>query len=141
MTINRTALKGALALMLTTGALGASPLMATPAMDDTGSRAQSQDPATETARQAWQWIQQGAVVIDVRTDAEFAAGHLEGAHHLPYDRIGELIPALGLSPDQPIVVYCRSGRRSGIALATLEAMGYRQVHNGGGLETLQAVQP
>ncbi|GAA5185977.1 rhodanese-like domain-containing protein [Ferrimonas gelatinilytica] len=144
--LNKHLTQGALALLMATGALLPSALALPLAQGEVDSAATEAStpapaPAAQAARQAWQWIQQGAVVIDVRSDEEFAQGHLSGAKHIPYDRIGEQIGGLSLSPDQPIVVYCRSGRRSGIAQATLEAMGYSQVHNGGGLETLRAERP
>ncbi len=91
---------------------------------------------------AWagDWIYKGtktAVVIDVRTPAEFAAGHVEGAINIPYEQIGEKIRAVpGASKDQPILLYCRSGRRSSIAKEALEKQGYRRVLDGGGMTDL-----
>jgi phage shock protein E len=76
-------------------------------------------------------------IIDVRTPEEFAAGHLEGAINIPYDRIGPGVAALrGISKESPLVLYCRSGRRSGIAEQHLEGLGYRNVVNAGGLSAL-----
>jgi phage shock protein E len=65
------------------------------------------------------------LLIDVRTVEEFDAGHIPGAVLLPYDEIA----AKFKEPDKgrPIVVYCRSGRRSAIAKSTLESMGYANV--------------
>lgn len=80
-----------------------------------------------------------AVWIDVRTAEEFNDGHLESARHIPYDVIGQKIPSLGLSPDHPIYVYCRSGNRSGIAKESLEKLGYTAVTNAGGLEDARAM--
>ncbi len=80
-----------------------------------------------------------ALVIDVRTPDEFAAGHIEGALNIPYDRIGKDIRTVkGLQKDQPVLLYCRSGRRSAIAKAALEKEGYRQVLDGGGINDLAA---
>lgn len=68
----------------------------------------------------------GARLLDVRTPEEFDAGHIEGAVNLPIDvlpgRIGELGP-----PSTPIVVYCRSGRRSADAAVRLRAAGFTDV--------------
>ncbi len=68
----------------------------------------------------------GARLLDVRTPEEFDAGHIEGAVNLPIDvlpgRIGELGP-----PSTPIVVYCRSGRRSADAVVRLRAAGFTDV--------------
>ncbi|WP_298444974.1 rhodanese-like domain-containing protein [uncultured Ferrimonas sp.] len=96
--------------------------------------------ASERAELAWQQLQQGATLIDVRTSAEFAAKHLEGAHNLPFDQIGATIASLKLDQAKPIVVYCRSGRRSGIAEQTLAQQGYL-VYNGGGLAEMLASKP
>lgn len=76
------------------------------------------------------------VLIDVRTEAEFAAGHLRGAHLLPLDRFTEGIEALVPHKQQPVVVYCRSGARSGSAVNWMNQHGYTQARNGGGIGTL-----
>jgi len=72
--------------------------------------------------------------IDVRTAAEFNAGHVDEAVNIPYDEIAERIGALNVDNNAVIYVYCRSGRRSGIAKDTLDGLGYSQVFNIGGLE-------
>jgi len=72
--------------------------------------------------------------IDVRTAAEFNAGHVDEAVNIPYDEIAAGIGALDVGENEVIYVYCRSGRRSGIAKDTLEGLGYSQVFNIGGLE-------
>jgi phage shock protein E len=69
------------------------------------------------------------VIIDVRTTPEFEEGHLEGALNLPYDKIGETIQAAVPNRNSKIILYCRTGRRSGIALETLKALGYEDVTN------------
>lgn len=76
------------------------------------------------------------VLIDVRTEGEFAAGHLHGAHLLPLDRFTEGIEALVPHKQQPVVVYCRSGARSGAAVNWMHQHGYTQARNGGGIGTL-----
>lgn len=74
----------------------------------------------------------GAVVVDVRTPMEFEAGHIPGARLIPYDQItaraGEL-PA----KDRPVVLYCRTGRRTGLAAAALQQLGYTAVYDMQGL--------
>lgn len=72
--------------------------------------------------------------IDVRSPDEFSENHVPAARNIPYDQIGSEIAALGLSKDQPIYLYCRSGRRAGLAKETLDALGYTNVVNVGGLE-------
>ncbi len=75
-----------------------------------------------------------AVILDVRTADEFASGHIPGAKLLPYDEIDAnraamLIPA----KDAPVVLYCRSGRRSAIAADSLRRLGYTTVYDLGGV--------
>ncbi|MDF0533601.1 rhodanese-like domain-containing protein [Shewanella yunxiaonensis] len=96
-------------------------------------RSSEQDPATAFAK-----IAQGATVIDVRTAEEFAAGHLPEAHNIPYEQIIAGVEKLNIGKDQPVVVYCRSGHRAGIAKTALEKSGYTQIYNAGGLQKLQA---
>ena len=78
-----------------------------------------------------------AVLLDVRTPREFAAGHIPGAVNLDYREIvpqnaGMIEEAL---PDKsaPIYSYCRSGARSGMAVGILKQMGYMRVTNLGGI--------
>ena len=75
-----------------------------------------------------------ALVIDVRTDREFKSGHLARAINIPYDEIGSRIRSVTDDKNREIVLYCRSGRRSGIALRTLKEMGYTKLENAGGYE-------
>lgn len=72
-------------------------------------------------------VKKGALLLDVRTTGEFAGGHVEGAVNIP---VGELEAKLSTVPakkDQPIVVYCQSGRRSAAAKQILEKAGYSKV--------------
>jgi len=76
-------------------------------------------------------------IIDVRTPAEFAAGHIDGAINIPFDQIAHGIRSVkGLKKNSAILLYCRSGRRSGAAKATLEQLGFQRILDGGGMETL-----
>ncbi len=84
-------------------------------------------------------VPENAVWIDVRTPEEFAAGHLEGAVNVPHERIEAGVEALGLEPDTPIYLYCRSGRRSGIAAEALAGRGFRHLTNAGGLDEARAL--
>jgi phage shock protein E len=74
------------------------------------------------------------LVIDVRTEAEWNNGHLEGAVLIPYDVIGEKIGTVAKDKSKPIYVYCRTGRRSQIAKEALERLGYKNVKNLGSLQ-------
>lgn len=84
-------------------------------------------------------IAPGAVIIDVRTPEEFTSGHYPGAINIPYDRIVEELSAKSIPRDTALVLYCRSGNRSGKALVTLKAAGFLQLQNAGDLKTLLAV--
>jgi phage shock protein E len=105
-------------------------------------------PATTTSAKpakdpeaARKMIAGGAVVVDVRTPDEFGEGHLPQATNIPIQdfaqRIAEVDALAGNDKARPIVVYCASGNRSGKAKQQLEAAGYTQVVNGGGLDDLQ----
>lgn len=74
--------------------------------------------------------------IDVRTTDEFNSGHIEGAAHIPYEEIAVRIGEVTTDKNAKIHLYCRSGNRSGIALQTLQAMGFKNAVNKGGYEAL-----
>jgi len=95
----------------------------------------------ETARQAWPMIQSGALLVDVRSEAEFAEGHLDGAINIEWDKTDALIAAIGDDKQRQVVFYCRSGNRVGKSIAVLEPMGYTRIFNATGLEALQATKP
>lgn len=78
--------------------------------------------------------QPGAVLIDVRSADEFATGALPGAQLIPHNQIGARIGAAVPDKNTPIVLYCRSGRRSSLAQDELQALGYRHVVNAGGYD-------
>lgn len=65
----------------------------------------------------------GALLVDVRTPEEYAEGHAEGAINLPYDQIVKGTYPTG-DKNAKIYVYCRSGKRAGIALDALKQAGY-----------------
>jgi phage shock protein E len=67
------------------------------------------------------------LVLDVRRDDEFAAGHVPGAVHIPHDRLAARLAELAGAQDREIVVYCRSGRRAALALETLKNAGFRRL--------------
>ncbi len=78
-----------------------------------------------------------SVLIDVRTADEFAVSALPGAEQIDFEQIASRISALAPDKDTLIVLYCRSGRRSGIAEDRLRALGYSNLINGGGYEELK----
>jgi rhodanese-related sulfurtransferase len=67
------------------------------------------------------------VVLDVRTPEEFAAGHVPGALNVAHDQVEARLPELAAYKSKDVVVYCRSGRRSDIALKVLEANGFERL--------------
>ncbi len=73
-----------------------------------------------------------AVLLDVREDDEWEAGHVDGAVHVPLSdvpaRLGELPEA------EPLYVICRSGNRSGRAVTWLNAQGFDTVNVAGGMK-------
>ena len=83
-------------------------------------------------------LSEGAVVIDVRTPAEFAAGHVADA--LNIDAASEDFEAKvdALDKGKTYVVYCRTGSRAGRAIETMTELGFGNLVNGGGLDDLAA---
>jgi len=80
-------------------------------------------------------------LIDVRTPREFSEGHLVGAINIEYQEIAAKIGSVTQDKDAKIELYCRSGRRSGIARGTLRDVGYKNVDNIGGFEALKRTRP
>ncbi|MBU0914179.1 MAG: rhodanese-like domain-containing protein [Gammaproteobacteria bacterium] len=78
--------------------------------------------------------------IDVRTVEEYNAGHLEDAINIPYDEIEQKIQVVSADKTTDIQLYCRSGRRSAIALETLRGLGYSKVTNAGAYQQLKHKQ-
>ena len=93
-----------------------------------------------TTSETWEAIRGGAVLVDVRTQDEFDQGHLDGALLIPYDEIARRASELGDSRERTIVLYCRTGNRSGKAKGTLDELGYTHVINAGGYEALKRAE-
>jgi phage shock protein E len=70
----------------------------------------------------------GAKLVDVRSAAEFASGHVAGAVNVPVGELGGRLTELG-DKATPIVLYCASGMRSAHAKRTLTRAGFRDVHD------------
>ena len=77
-----------------------------------------------------------SVMIDVRTDEEWRAGYIEGAIHIPLSEIKKNIENYEISKDEEILLYCRSGNRSGRAKVILDELGYTNVTNIGGIASV-----
>ena len=73
------------------------------------------------------------LILDVRTEEEFAEAHIEGAILIPDYEIAQKAESILTNKDQLILVYCRSGRRSKIAASELAAMGYTNIKDFGGI--------
>ena len=88
-----------------------------------------------TAQEAKQIMdsQEGYMILDVREQDEYDAGHIPGAILIPYTQIEEKAAAMLPDQDQLILVYCRSGRRSKIAAETLVELGYNNIKEFGGI--------
>jgi rhodanese-related sulfurtransferase len=85
------------------------------------------DGARPDAAQVRHAYDSGATFVDVRTDAEWSAGHVDGAVHLPVADVDAGAAAALPKKDQPIVLYCGTGRRAETAAESLRRQGYTQV--------------
>ncbi len=97
--------------------------------------------AADVYEEAWERVQNGALLVDVRTPAEYSEGHLTGAINIPFQDIVEGLAQKRVSLNENIVLYCRSGNRSGKAQKALESVGYQSALNAGGYEQLLEKQP
>ena len=77
------------------------------------------------------------VFVDVRTKEEFAAGHLAGAINIPLGDIAQRKQEIKGLGNTPVVFYCRSGNRSGSAVAYLQKEGYAEIYNGGSIDDVR----
>ena len=82
------------------------------------------------------FVDRGAVIIDVRTVGEFQQGHIKGAKSIPLDMIFSKVAEIK-KLNKPVIVYCRSGMRSSQAASVLKNSGI-EVMNGGGYESLES---
>jgi rhodanese-related sulfurtransferase len=94
--------------------------------DEVESEPEAPQPYAVAPAEAAELIEAGATLIDVRRDYEFEAGHLEGARNIEMNELtahAEEIPR-----DRPVIFYCRSGNRSGMAAEAFVEAGY-DAHN------------
>jgi phage shock protein E len=85
-------------------------------------------PGVVDASTARRLVAAGVRVVDVRTPAEFLADHVPGAINIPFDEIDARAAEIGPA-STPVLLYCRSGRRSGIAIGTLREKGFTQLYD------------
>ncbi len=74
-----------------------------------------------------------SIILDVRTEEEFANGHIKGAVLIPHEEIEAKAESMIADKERLILVYCRSGRRSKIAAEKLVELGYSNVKEFGGI--------
>lgn len=84
-------------------------------------------------------MNQGALLLDIRTQAEFDAGHIRDARHLPQEQLASSGEALKKYKEKVVVTCCESGMRSGAAARVLRTQGFTKVVNlRGGLQAWRA---
>jgi rhodanese-related sulfurtransferase len=95
--------------------------------------------AALSSQDAIRLMNHGALVLDIRPQAEFAAGHLNGARQLPSDQILNAGETLKKHKEKPVLVYCDSGSLSAAAVRQLVAQGFTKAFNlRGGLAAWRA---
>lgn len=77
-------------------------------------------------------VQDGAILVDVRTPGEFQQHHIPGAINIPLQELERRLAELP-GTDEEIVLYCRSGNRSNSARQILERQGFEKVHDLGAI--------
>ena len=82
-------------------------------------------------------VNDGAFLVDVRTPGEFAEGNVKGSVNIPLDQVQNQLAKF--KAKENIVVFCRSGNRSGQAKAILEQNGFKNVTNGGTWQDILAL--
>lgn len=92
-------------------------------------RLMGQDVAEVNVQQAQSMSQQGVLLLDVREESEYAALHAPQAKLIPLGDVSSRLKEIEVYKDKPIVVVCRSGRRSARAVAILKEAGFTQVSN------------
>ncbi|MEZ4462406.1 MAG: rhodanese-like domain-containing protein [bacterium] len=80
-----------------------------------------------SSEEAHRRVEAGAILLDVRSRAEFEAGHIKGAINIPVDEVGRRSGEL--KQDAEIVLYCGSGARSAQARSILTAKGFKSLFN------------
>lgn len=85
------------------------------------------------------FIKDGALIVDVRSSEEYASGHYSNAKNISVDQVESRLKEFG-DKERKIVVYCRSGGRSSKAKGILEANGFKNVVNGGGLSDMPEIK-
>lgn len=82
-----------------------------------------------------QLVQDGALILDVRSKGEFSSGHINGSINIALDQLGANLSKLN-DKNRTIITCCASGMRSASATSFLKLNGYTSVYNGGGWQSL-----
>jgi phage shock protein E len=101
------------ATLVSAGALAADPVLVPVSQEALLERQQKGDEST--------------YVLDVRSPEEYASGHVPGAVNIPYDQVASRIAEV--PKDKDVVLYCKSGRRAGIAAEVLAGHGYERLQH------------
>ncbi len=91
------------------------------------------EPRMVEGDEALHLVESGALLIDVRSPAEFEAGHLTGARNIPVEALTDRAAELG-SLGTPVVLYCKKGPRSDRAGKALQLHGFRHIYVLGAME-------
>ena len=75
------------------------------------------------------WADRSLVVLDVRTAAEYADGHIPGAINIPRDELAARVGELANARDSDVVVYCKAGPRATEAIGVLEKQGFKRLYH------------
>ncbi len=81
-------------------------------------------------------LKQGAIILDVRSKAEYQGGHIKGSINISVDTLNNNLIKLS-DKNKAIITCCASGMRSASAKSILKTNGYTNVHNGGGWMSLK----
>lgn len=82
-------------------------------------------------------VNEGAFLVDVRSQSEFTSGHVKGSVNIPLDQVSSQLSKF--KGKENIIVFCRSGNRSGQAKSILEQNGFTNVTNGGTWQDVNAI--
>ncbi len=108
--------------------VGMGVVVTAPGVAAAGAPAVDAKPGVVSGATAKALVAAGARVVDVRTPEEFASGHVPGAINIPFDELPRRAAEIG-PPSTAVVVYCRTGRRSGIAADALKKAGFSQLYD------------
>lgn len=85
--------------------------------------------AVSPRQAAAMFAEKKAIIVDVREPHEWREQHIAGAMHIPLAQIESRLTELQPYKESPVIVQCRSGKRSAKAASTLQAMGFSEVYN------------